>query len=98
MKIVELQQSGGLLVSLNPDDCYTLAEACRRAADDFSEDSKADTAPAARAAHLYDIFCALLEGYAIAGAAYGFMAPPTSEGFSVQAVRRTWDRHDGRSS
>ena len=41
--------------------------------------------------HLYDPFAALLEGYAVAGAAAGYMHPKDYDKFTVAGVRASWD-------
>ena len=89
MRIAEITPAGGLLVAVNPDDCYTLAGACRLAADDYSELARGQDHNA-QLAHLYDTFAALLEGYAVAGAAAGYMHPKDYDKFTVAGVRATW--------
>ena len=90
MRIAEITHAGGLLVAVNPDDCYTLAGACRLAADDHGELARGQDHNA-RLAHLYDTFAALLEGYAVAGAAAGYMHPRDYDKFTLASVRATWD-------
>jgi len=89
MRIAEITHAGGLLVAVNPDDCYTLAGACRLAADDYGERARGQDHNA-RLAHLYDPFAALLEGYAVAGAAAGYMRPQDYATFTVAGVRAAW--------
>lgn len=85
MKIEHVQRGGGLLVSLMPHDCYHLADACRRAAAEADEDTGDTTL-----AHLYDTLAAALEGYALAGAANGFMLRDDHARYTGAAVRRSW--------
>ncbi len=89
MRIAEITHAGGLLVAVNPDDCYTLAGACRLAADDHGELARGQDHNA-QLAHLYDTFAALLEGYAVAGAAAGHMRPQDYGQFTVAGVRAAW--------
>jgi len=86
MLIRELVHAGGVLVELNPDDCYTLAEACRMAADELSVVGTGKP----REAHLYDTLMALFEGYALAGSAMGYMRPKDYNQFTVAGVRAAW--------
>jgi hypothetical protein len=86
MLIRELVHAGGVLVELNPDDCYTLAAACRMAANELSELGNGHP----REAHLYDSLMALFEGYALAGSAMGYIAPRDYDKFTVAGVRAAW--------
>ena len=90
MRIAEITHAGGLLVAVNPDDCYTLAGACRLAADDYGERARGQDHNA-QLAHLYDPFAALLEGYAVAGAAAGYMRPQDYATFTVAGYMRPQD-------
>jgi len=89
MMIREVVPHGGLLVEMNPDDCYTLAAACRLAADECGEKAHGYDQYAV-AFHFYDTLTALFEGYALAGAAIGYMAPKDSNNFTVDGVRAAW--------
>ena len=93
MRIEEIGRGGGLLVSLLPHDCYLLAEACRYAADELAEHGAAGGGadrPAQDAAHTFDLLGDLLDGYAIAGAASGYMIPSEGSAFTVAGVRAVW--------
>ena len=89
MLIREVVPHGGLLVEINPDDCYTLAAACRLAADECAGRAHGYDGRAL-AAHFYDTLTALFEGYALAGAALGYMHPKESDNFTVDGVRAAW--------
>ena len=60
--------------------------ACRMAADELSERENGNP----REAHLYDPFRALLEGYALAGSALGYLRPKDYNQFTVAGVRAAW--------
>jgi hypothetical protein len=89
MLIRELVPHGGVLVEMNPDDCYTLADACRMAANELSELTSPNGANM-REAHLYDTLMALLEGFALAGSAMGYMSPKDYDKYTVAGVRAAW--------
>lgn len=74
MRIKEIQPGCGLIVELMPDDCYTLALACKEAANTQSEASKGHDSAAVQA-HLFDAFACLFEACALAGATPGLLGP-----------------------
>jgi hypothetical protein len=86
MMIRELAPAGGVLVEMSPDDCYTLATACRIAAEELCGFGNGNP----REAHLYDLLEALLEGYALAGSAKGYIPPKDCAKFTVEAVHAAW--------
>ncbi len=90
MRIEQVMRGCGLLVQLTPDDCYTLAAACRSAAAEHEERAKGGD-ELSRRGHLYDTFAAALEGYALAGAAPGYMGAQDGAQFTVALVREAWD-------
>ncbi len=89
MRIKEVQPGCGLVVELMPDDCYTLALACREAAFTQSEASKGHDNAAVQAL-LFDTFACLFEACALAGAAPGLLGSKESATYTVEGIRALW--------
>ncbi len=89
MRIKEIQRGCGLLVELMPDDCYTLATACREAANTQAEASKGHDNAAVQA-QLLDTFACLFEACALAGAAPGLLGSKESATYTVAGIRALW--------
>jgi len=90
MRIKEVQRGCGLIVELMPDDCYTLAVACRESANDRSEASKGHDSAAIQA-HLLDTFACLFEACALAGAAPGLLGSKEAQTYTLEGIRALWE-------
>ncbi len=90
MHIERILPGGGLAVELAPDDCYTLAAACHLAGNYQSEMARGQDQDLL-VGHVYDIFAALFEGYALAGAAPCNMRQSEQAGYTVESIREAWE-------